>query len=345
MGILLALGALGCGRLGFEQLPPDGGRIDGGSDAGARDAGMDAGVDGGRDAAVDAGPPPDAGPPTWEARPLCGFGTGAWTLTEPAPVTELNEAGATDLEPQLTADGLTMYLASDRGGRFAVYVSTRPDTSAPFSTPVPVDGLGAGDRNVYHFAPTSDGLGGLAAAAGVPGGTGRADIWIVERATTSDPFAFVSPAGTFNTAENEHDPWLSPDDLRVYFLSEGLPDGLGGQDLYMASRPAPGAAFDAVVHLTELDTVDDEDNPALTSDELHIVFGSDRPGGTGDKDLWIASRTSRTEPFGPAANLAPLNTAGRDAESHISPDGCELYLTREVAGGGVDIFRSRVIAR
>ena len=80
---------------------------------------------------------------------------------------------------------------------------------------------------------------------------------------------------------------------------------------------------------------------SVGADGLSLYFDSDRPGGFGDLDLYVATRTSTTEPFGNARNLSEsLNTRYRDAGSILSRDELTMYFQSERRGGfgGRDIY-------
>jgi Tol biopolymer transport system component len=89
-----------------------------------------------------------------------------------------------------------------------------------------------------------------------------------------------------------------------------------------------------------LNTGAGEDDPSLTGDQLEIVFNSDRAGGVGAGDIWTATRTSITSPWGMATNVSALNTAGDDATPSLSRDGLTLYWTANGSKGLKDIWMS-----
>jgi Tol biopolymer transport system component len=68
-----------------------------------------------------------------------------WTVL--GSVDELDSSNA-DGWPTLSADGLTMYLESDRSGKEQIYIATRPSIGAAFSTPALVASL-ADPNNDY----------------------------------------------------------------------------------------------------------------------------------------------------------------------------------------------------
>ena len=74
--------------------------------------------------------------------------------------------------------------------------------------------------------------------------------------------------------------------------------------------------------------------PDLSPDGLSLYFASNRPGGFGATDIYVAHRAGPDQPWGPPANLgAVINTPGIDAPGHLSRDGHCLYFTSSRAGG------------
>jgi len=74
--------------------------------------------------------------------------------------------------------------------------------------------------------------------------------------------------------------------------------------------------------------------PSLSAEGLLLFFESDRPGGSGNWDLWVATRQTAFEPFGPPVNLGPtVNSPYSDRAPSISADGLALYLSSTRPGG------------
>ena len=110
--------------------------------------------------------------------------------------------------------------------------------------------------------------------------------------------------------EDVYDPTISADGLTM-ILVKGLPKehpvGEGtGADLYTAflkdgvwSKPLP---------LSSINTKDNELGPALSSDGTKLFFYSDRQGGQGGHDIWVALRQDDGN-WGDPVNLGPsVNT-------------------------------------
>src|SRR5712691_688333 len=74
--------------------------------------------------------------------------------------------------------------------------------------------------------------------------------------------------------------------------------------------------------------------PELSSDGLSLYFASNRPGGFGATDIYVAHRVGPDQPWGSPANLgAVINTRGIDGVAHLSRDGHRLYFSSGRAGG------------
>src|SRR4029077_15436433 len=73
--------------------------------------------------------------------------------------------------------------------------------------------------------------------------------------------------------------------------------------------------------------------PSLTSDELTLAFESDRAGGLGGADIWMAPRATRTAAFSPPQPLSAINSSSRDGSPELSVEGLSLYFESDRAGG------------
>ena len=74
----------------------------------------------------------------------------------------------------------------------------------------------------------------------------------------------------------------------------------------------------------------------LYGDDLY--FHSYRPGGQGDMDIWMTTRDG--ESWSDPVNITAVNTDAMEGWPCITPDGQELWFTRQYLGAA-SIFRSR----
>lgn len=102
----------------------------------------------------------------------------------------------------------------------------------------------------------------------------------------------------------------------------------GAPDAFMP----PSGPFGTPTMITGLGAVGSNDDPSMTADLLELFLESDRSGGVGAGDLYVATRLVITDPFSPPVNLAVLNTAGDDVTPSISGDGLTLLFSSRRTG-------------
>src|SRR5690606_14583331 len=122
--------------------------------------------------------------------------------------------------------------------------------------------------------------------------------------------------GDINTDGNEGAQALSADGNMMFFTACGRSDGRGSCDIYFSRKT--GSGWSAPVNLgMPLNTPYWESQPSFSSDGKTLYFVSNRPGGRGDKDIWMAT-IEKYNPegipiFGSPVNLgANINTTGEE---------------------------------
>ena len=135
------------------------------------------------------------------------------------------------------------------------------------------------------------------------------------------------PPKRLTGATGEKEPCLSADGLTLIYAAEA--GSFGKHDLWIRRRATRDAAWGAPVHLLqEVNSPDDERSPSLSLDGLALLFSSDRPGGMGRSDIWIARRKTPTGSFEKAVNFDPrLNSPGDETEPALLSDGQLLFLS------------------
>lgn len=266
-------------------------------------------------------------------------------FTHVKPVTRL-DSPYRDHDPSISADGLTIYFCSDRGegeGDWDIWMSTRETTSDPrvaWGAPVnlgPPINSSAADCTPHISA---DGL-RLYFQSTRGGGYGSGDIYVAVRASTSAAFGEPDNLGSgVNSSANEDAPSVSPDGLTLYFHSSRS-GGLGGPDLYMATRNSTSEPFGAAQIVANVNSPVVDWYPSISSDGLTLFLagGSDYA----HSELWVATRSSCCGDFGTPVNLndfglgSSVNVPGAvEWAPCISRDwpanGSELYFASGVVG-------------
>ena len=142
--------------------------------------------------------------------------------------------------------------------------------------------------------------------------------------------------GVVNTPAAEGDPYVLPSGKAIWF---DVYTGVGDTEIY---RSAVGpAGFGAREKILGVGSAAVDAYPVVTPDELTLYFASNRVDAlmSGDYDVYVATRPSTGDSFGPPTILPVLNGTGADFPTWISRDECVLYLTRRVAGS-LDIYTS-----
>ena len=106
---------------------------------------------------------------------------------------------------------------------------------------------------------------------------------------------------------------------------------------------APVSAESVAGTSSELNTSSQDGCPILSPDGLSLYMASNRPGGMGGLDIWVATRASRNSPFGAPANPgAPVNSTADDFCPSPMADGWFFFVSTRAPGcGDADIYVTR----
>ena len=230
--------------------------------------------------------------------------------------------------PSPTLDNRSMFFSRLLDGTEALYLTAREDRGRIFSDPFALGISSSGVDGAPFITP--DGL-ALYFASARAGGSGGRDLWLATRSSATSRFDAPAPIAAVNGADLEDFPMLSPNGLELWLVSDRA-GGQGGTDLWRAERTALDQPFGAPSNVTELNTSSNEGAATLSRDGLRVIFASERPGGMGGSDLWLATRPSLTVAFGSPVNLTAVNDASFDGDPRLSTDGRELFFASERSG-------------
>ncbi|MBA4239462.1 MAG: hypothetical protein C0448_01960 [Sphingobacteriaceae bacterium] len=167
-------------------------------------------------------------------------------------------------------------------------------------------------------------------------GTYHEDIFISTRGNDS---TWNVPVGisSLNSDANDAAVALSPDGQILFtFVSDVKNPG----DLYMSTYN--GAEWSKPEKLnSNVNSEYWEGSCSITSDGRYLYFASERPGGLGERDLYVSEKVNGD--WGPAVNLGPsINTKYNEDAPFIHPDGITLFFSSEghKSIGGYDIMYS-----
>jgi hypothetical protein len=106
-------------------------------------------------------------------------------------------------------------------------------------------------------------------------------------------------------------PTFTADLLELYFTT-GRDGGLGLSDIWDSRRASPSDPWGAPAPVRELNSADTETSPGISADGLTIWFESDRPGGKGKYDVWMATRPNRNSAWTAPVNVPELSSTDDD---------------------------------
>jgi hypothetical protein len=199
-----------------------------------------------------------------------------------------------DGAPCISTDALTLFFQSNRPGGFGgwdLWMTTRVSPEGPWEAPVNLGPTVNSSSTEWGPEISFDGL-TLFFSSTRPGGFGSWDLWMTTRASVSDPWSTpVNLGPTVNTSADDLGPAISPNGLTLFFAST-RPGGLGGTDLWMTSRASIEDPWEPPVLLpAPVNTSSGDATPSISADGTTLFFRSDRPGGSGEVDLWQVAVT------------------------------------------------------
>ncbi|MCU0914650.1 MAG: protein kinase [Planctomycetes bacterium] len=257
--------------------------------------------------------------------------------TNPGPT--INSRGAHT--PSLSPDGLELYFHvyyPDLGAPPHIYVSRRATQNSEWGVPIVL--------GPPVYSPSGEGTPSIS-ADGLSLYFARANVlYVTKRATTYDNWG--PPVGVGAAVGTGYAPCISADELELYFQRSSGGYGLG--DLWVTTRATVNDNWGAPVNLgPTINTPAIESYPGISPDGLLLFFGSNRPGGSGYYDVYMARRATKEDPWGPPMNLGPIvNTASYDFGATISFDGSTLYFYSRRPGGcapagDTDVWQAPII--
>ncbi len=183
-----------------------------------------------------------------------------------------------------------------------------------------------------------------------PGGHGSWDLWVQSRPSVEDGWGPLENVGfSVNSTNEDAFACISADGLTLY-LNSDRPDGYGGFDIYVTTRPSKSSPWGSAMNLgMHINSSAGEGSPCISADGLELYFSSERTGGYGGADIYVSTRSTTNDPWGEPVNLGPaVNSVYNESFLCLSPDGLLLFFCDPIGGtprpggyGGRDMWMTR----
>jgi outer membrane protein OmpA-like peptidoglycan-associated protein len=170
--------------------------------------------------------------------------------------------------------------------------------------------------------------------------TNGGDIFYCQRqsdGTWGEPIALP---GIINSSFQEKSISISKDEKSLYFTSD-RPGGLGGTDIYRASKDTKGQWSNVKNLGPRINTPLNDDGPFIGYDNITFYFSSQGHNGMGGYDIYKSTYDPQANDFSEPQNLGyPINTPDNEVYFITSADSKRAYYSsvREDGMGYTDIY-------
>lgn len=152
--------------------------------------------------------------------------------------------------------------------------------------------------------------------------------------------SLIENAGLLNSDIHEGTPSLNGDFSVLYYTRCGkVAETKAFCEIWKTSKS--GGKW-GKPELVLFDSTANVGHPSISKDELTLLFSSNKDGGAGGKDIWMARRASKEDAFStpvPLGNM--INTAGDELFPYLYNDTTLLFASDGLEGyGGLDIYIS-----
>ncbi|KAA9340633.1 OmpA family protein [Adhaeribacter soli] len=241
------------------------------------------------------------------------------------PVNTPDHDAATSISP----DGNTLYLYREENGGdiYAIKRTGNNSWGKPVPLPEPI--------NSRDFEPslfiTPDGQFAFF-SSDRPDGFGGLDLYLTMKQPDGSWSEAMNLGANVNTEYDEDAPFIAADGVTLYFSSRGH-NSMGGYDIFRSS--SEGAAWSIAENLGwPVNTPYDDIYFVPTPNGHQGYFCSDRIGGLGDKDIYLATfRTATaTDSLIAEAEVQPVIPEPVIASGPVSESGAKPVLKVKLSG-------------
>lgn len=121
------------------------------------------------------------------------------------------------------------------------------------------------------------------------GGSGGSDLYL-SRMVGDWAFGPAELVPAVNSSDNDGQPYIHRDGRELFFFSN-RPGGVGGTDIWSASRDSITDSWSTPVNLgPNVNSAANESRPSLSWEGTTLLFGSNRAGSEGNSDIYFTTR-------------------------------------------------------
>ncbi len=261
---------------------------------------------------------------------LAGFGSANAQKVEISPV-DFNSS-SDDFGSTISQNGRLMYITSARSGdKQQVYVVER--SSSGWKTPDELDGDINDAKQTGAVTLTSDGQFMIfSALQHSVSGMGRTDLYSARK--VDGKWTDIQNLALLNSSAFDAQPSLSSDGQTLYFVSD-REGGKGGTDIYFSKKTISG--WSNPINASQLNSEVDDMSPIIASDNVLLYYASNRSGGEGGFDIYIARRSG--DNFSQIMNMrSPINTSADEYFYTSVSNSSTAFFSRTNSNGDLDIM-------
>jgi hypothetical protein len=197
---------------------------------------------------------------------------------------------AADAAPNLSRDGHYLYFSSSREGSLGqqdLWVSYRTDVHDDLAWGAPVNLGSAVNSDAFDAGPAVLGD----------------ELYFTSNRTTGDAldvYRSLRRGHGFSAAQlvlelssegNDLRPSIRNDGKEIFLSTDREGSVAGSQDIWSATRHGRAQPWSSPVNLgPPVNTEATEQQPSISDNGRTLFFASDRPGSSGDLDLWVSTR-------------------------------------------------------
>jgi len=182
----------------------------------------------------------------------------------------------------VSVDGQTLFLYKDDNGIGNIYESKL--VGETWTEPIKMDGINSNSWET-HLALSADGQMAYF-VSNRSGGLGGRDIYRVKKLPNGNWSAPMNLGSNINTPYEEDAVFISPDELTLYFSSEGH-NSMGGFDVFTSTLDESGEWKRPENIGYPINTTDDDVFFVTSADGKRAYYSSVKASGYGEKDIYI----------------------------------------------------------